>query len=175
MTRHEVVSEYIAGRIDRREFIRKLTLVGVSAGAAAVYADTLTQSVAAKGAARGARGYVTAFQDTGDYPVLDTDEDGYTDEEETECGSDPDDPNSTCEDVSGGGNGGGGGTGGGGTGGGGGGGTETGGTGTGSVSSLPNTGVGDARDGSSWLAPVAAAGAGLAVLARRIRRAGESS
>lgn len=102
MTKHEVVAAYLAGRIDRREFIRKLTLAGVSAGAAVAYAETLSRSAAAQGAGRGVRGYVTAFQD-GEYPVLDTDGDGYTDQEEADCGSDPNDPNSTCEDDGGGG------------------------------------------------------------------------
>jgi hypothetical protein len=102
MTKQQVVSEFLAGKIDRREFVRKLTTAGVSAGAAVVYAETLSQSVAARGAGANARGYVTAFQTTPDYPVLDTDGDGFTDAEEEACGSDPNDPNSTCDNVGGG-------------------------------------------------------------------------
>jgi len=103
MSKHQVVAEYLAGRIDRREFIIKLTTAGVSMAAAVAYAETFSQSVAARGAGRDARGYVTAFQGTSDYPVLDTDEDGFTDDEEADCGSDPNDPNSTCDNVGGGG------------------------------------------------------------------------
>jgi len=99
MSKQQVVAEYLAGRIGRREFIRRLTMAGVSAAAAVAYAETLSQSVAARGAGRDARGYLTAFQTTPDYPVLDTDGDGFTDQEEADCGSDPNDPNSTCDNV----------------------------------------------------------------------------
>jgi len=103
MSKHHVVAEYLAGRIDRREFIVKLTTAGVSTAAAIAYAETFSQSVSARGAGKDARGYVTAFQGTADYPVLDTDDDGFTDDEEADCGSDPNDPNSTCDNVGGGG------------------------------------------------------------------------
>src|SRR3954454_14446893 len=106
MSKQQVVAEYLAGRIDRREFIIKLTTAGVSTAAAIAYAETFSQSVAARGAGKDARGYVTAFQGTADYPIVDTDRDGFTDDEEADCGSDPNDPDSTCDNVGGGGGGG---------------------------------------------------------------------
>jgi len=142
MSKHQVIGEYLAGRIDRRGVIVKLTTVGVSAAAAIAYADTMAQSVAASGAGKDARGYVMAFQSTSNYPVLDTDNDGFTDEEEAACGSDPKDPNSFCKSSP-----------------------------SNPATGLPNTGVGPASEhGSGWLAPVAAAGAGLALLSRKLRR-----
>jgi hypothetical protein len=62
-----------------------------------------SQSVAARGAGKNARGYVTAFQGTADYPIVDADGDGFTDDEEADCGSDPNHPDSTCDNVGGGG------------------------------------------------------------------------
>jgi len=141
MTKHEAVAAYLNGRIDRREFVRRLTMAGVSAGAAIAYAETFSQPAAAAGAGKDARGYISAFQNTSNYPVLDTDGDGYTDAEEEACGSDPHDPNSVCKKS------------------------------TSSATGLPNTGVGsEAGGGTGWLAPIAAAGAGFALLSRKLRR-----
>lgn len=160
MSRHEAVDAFLQGRIDRREFVRRLTLAGVSTAAAVAFAQALSEPASAASSSRNGRGLIVAHQD--DYPpVADSDDDGLSDEEEedlgtdpndpdsdddgiddgdeVDCGSDPNDPNSVCSD--------------------GGGGSPT----------LPNTGVGDDA-GSRWLAPLAVAGAGAAFLARSLRR-----
>lgn len=157
MSKHEVVEAYVQGRIDRREFVRRLSIAGVSSAAAIAYAQVLTDRAGAAPAVRGSRGLVSSFQD---YPVGDTDGDGLSDDEEEDlgtdpddpdsdndgiedgdeidCGSDPLDPNSKCSDQE--------------------------------PGELPNTGVGSSGTGGTWLAPLAAAGAGAAYLARRFRR-----
>lgn len=100
MSKHEVVTAYLEGRIDRREFVRRLTMAGVSAAAAVAYAQTLSQPAAARGASRTAQGFLTAIQQTPDYQSnVDSDGDGFTDAQEIACGSDPFDPNSTCGNV----------------------------------------------------------------------------
>lgn len=163
MSKHQVVEAYLQGRIDRREFVRRLTLAGVTAAAAAAYAQSLSGPAAAAPGGAASRG-VGRFQA---YPVLDSDGDGLSDDEEralgtdpfnpdtdgdgisdgdeVDCGSDPLDPTSVCKDDGG------------------------------KTPTLPNTGVGDGGGGTSWLAPVAAAGAGAAYLARKLRRSAESS
>jgi hypothetical protein len=153
MSKHEVVDAYLKGRIDRREFVRRLTLAGVSTAAAVAYAQTLsTSSAAAAPANQGAHGLMRSQTNYTPTPSpvtggVDTDGDGFTDEEELACGSDPNDPNSTCDNVK-------------------------------TPSGLPNTGAGgDSTPGSGggsdakWLAPLAVAGAGAAFLARGMRRA----
>src|SRR3712207_2214676 len=44
MSTEEAIRAYLGGRIDRREFIRALVAVGVTAGAAISYADVLASS-----------------------------------------------------------------------------------------------------------------------------------
>jgi LPXTG-motif cell wall-anchored protein len=87
MSRHELVHAYLGGRIGRREFIRRLTVAGVSATAAVAYADQL----AAVAAPRARGGYRAAFQ-ADDYETLDSDGDGVTDAVELGVGTDPFDP-----------------------------------------------------------------------------------
>lgn len=67
MTKHELIEAYVAGRIDRRDFVRRLTALGVSGGAALAYAQSLTPVAAAAGVARDAHGYLIRAQGTGDY------------------------------------------------------------------------------------------------------------
>lgn len=47
MPKHELVEAYLEGRLDRRDFVRRLTALGVSAGAATIYAASLSDSAAA--------------------------------------------------------------------------------------------------------------------------------
>jgi hypothetical protein len=156
MSKHEVVEAYLQGRIDRREFVRRLTLTGVSAAAALAYAASLGDSAAAAPGGRAAA--AGRFQA---YPALDSDGDGLSDEEEAALGTDPDDPDTDGDGFSDGEE------------------VDAGtdpldptdyprGTGT---PTLPDTGVGGGTDGSGWLASLAAAGAGAALLARKLRRA----
>ena len=49
MTKREMIDSYIRGELDRRGFIRGLTALGVSAGAAATYAVSFSPSAAASG------------------------------------------------------------------------------------------------------------------------------
>jgi len=92
MSKHEVVEAYLDGQIDRREFVRRLTMAGVSTAAALAYAHALTEGTTA--AVRGPQGATRSRQQ---YLVADADGDGFSDQEETECGSDPDDLDSTCD------------------------------------------------------------------------------
>jgi hypothetical protein len=163
MSKHEVVEAYLQGRIDRREFVRRLTLVGVSAGAAVAYAQALGGSAEAAPASTAPRGW--AFQQ---YGGEDSDGDGLSDEEEAELGTDPDDPDTDGDGVSDG---------------------DEVDAGTDPLDAddypveddddddgtptLPDTGVGSGGEGATWLAPLAAAGAGAAFLARKLRRTGE--
>ena len=48
MTKHEAVDAYLAGRISRRTFIRKLAAAGVSAAAAMTYASALIPKAEAR-------------------------------------------------------------------------------------------------------------------------------
>jgi hypothetical protein len=56
VTKRELIQEYVAGRIDRRDFMVRLTGLGVSSAAALAYMQSLTPSVAA--APRDANGYL---------------------------------------------------------------------------------------------------------------------
>jgi hypothetical protein len=49
MTKHEVINDYISGRIGRRDFMTRLTALGVSAGAALAYAQTFITDTSAAG------------------------------------------------------------------------------------------------------------------------------
>jgi acetyl esterase/lipase len=163
MSRNEIVDAFLHGRIDRREFVRRLTVAGVSAGAAVAYAQALSSPASAAPMSRGRHGLVASFQD---YPVLDTDGDGLSDDEEltygtnatlfdtdddglsdgeeVDCGSDPLDPDSVC------------------------GSNESGGVTP--PLAFPSTGVGGVSGGNGWTMPLAAIGAGAAVLGRRLLR-----
>jgi hypothetical protein len=66
MTKHEVIEAYITGRIDRRDFVRRLTALGVSGGAALAYAESLTPAAAA-GTTRDANGFIVRAQAAGTY------------------------------------------------------------------------------------------------------------
>ncbi|MGH2562705.1 MAG: hypothetical protein ACRDJH_26905 [Thermomicrobiales bacterium] len=64
MTKTELFDAYIRGRLERRHFVRGLTALGVSAGAAFAYARQLDPTAAA-GPGRNAAGFVVRAQ-TGD-------------------------------------------------------------------------------------------------------------
>jgi hypothetical protein len=49
MTRHELIDAYVSGRIGRRDFMTRLTALGVSAGAALAYAQTIITDTSAAG------------------------------------------------------------------------------------------------------------------------------
>ena len=168
MTRHEAVQAYLAGRIDRREFVRRLTVAGVSAAAALAYAQSLSSPTSAAPSSRGAHGFSARLQDDS---VLDLDDDGLTNEEEEELGTDPNDPDTDDDgtndgdevdngtdplDPDDGG-------------------TDPDRTPTPKPApSLPNTGSGVTSGGSSsrtgLIGALAAVGAGIAVLGRKVRR-----
>jgi hypothetical protein len=60
MTRHELIDAFVSGKIGRRDFVRRMTALGVSAGAALAYANTLVPGAAAAGPASAP--YVMRFQ-----------------------------------------------------------------------------------------------------------------
>jgi hypothetical protein len=60
MTRHELIDAFVSGQIGRRDFVRGLTALGVSAGAALAYSNTLAPKTAAAG--RQSSPYVMRFQ-----------------------------------------------------------------------------------------------------------------
>jgi hypothetical protein len=62
MTKHELIDAYVRGRIDRRDFVRRLTALGVSASAAGAYALSLSPSASAAGS-RTAAGFRVRNQD----------------------------------------------------------------------------------------------------------------
>ena len=159
MTRHEAVQAYLAGGIDRREFVRRLTLAGVSTAAALTYAQSLTSTASAAPASRGVSGIArlqaAVYDNDGDGLTnaeeaalgtdpndADSDNDGTNDGDEVDCGSDPLDADDECGD-------------------GGGGGSPT----------LPNTGTGNSESRTGLIGALAAAGAGAAFLGRKMRRA----
>ena len=166
MSKHEVVESFLQGRIDRRELIRRLTMAGVATTAAIAYADVLADPVAASSGRRAVLRTTSAFHQSATPDPLDSDEDGLSDDEEedlgtdpddpdsdddgvndgdeVDCGSDPLDPNSKCTTTP--------------------------------PGELPDTGVGGSSEaGSKWIAPLAAAGAGIAIISRRLRRVSRTS
>lgn len=74
MSKHELIEAYITGRIARRDFVRRLTALGVSGAAAAAYAHTLTPAAAAGGLARDAKGYIVRLQDDDPYGEIPVEE-----------------------------------------------------------------------------------------------------
>jgi hypothetical protein len=50
LSREDLVDSYVHGRISRRLFVRGLVALGVSAGAAATYADSLSAAAAPRAA-----------------------------------------------------------------------------------------------------------------------------
>jgi hypothetical protein len=66
MTKHELIDGFIRGHIGRRDFIRGLTALGVSASAASAYAVSLGPAVSAAGI-RDKAGYRIRAQQDGDY------------------------------------------------------------------------------------------------------------
>ena len=47
MTKRELIEAFLRGDVDRRQFVNRLTMLGVSGGAAVAYATSLSQSAAA--------------------------------------------------------------------------------------------------------------------------------
>lgn len=65
MGKHELIEAFIRGDIDRRQFVSRLTMLGVSGGAAVAYAASLGQNAAAAPAAPGT-GFVMRAQGADD-------------------------------------------------------------------------------------------------------------
>ena len=65
MSKRELIDAFVRGDIDRRQFISRLTALGVSGGAAVAYAASLGQSASA-GPARPVSGYAMRAQATDD-------------------------------------------------------------------------------------------------------------
>jgi len=63
MTKLELIDAYAAGRIDRRDFVARLTGLGISAAAALAYAQSFAPSASAA-TSRGRSGYVVRTQDS---------------------------------------------------------------------------------------------------------------
>ena len=63
MTKLELIDAYAAGRIDRRDFVARLTGLGISAAAALAYAQSFAPSASAA-SSRGHNGYVVRMQDS---------------------------------------------------------------------------------------------------------------
>ena len=60
MSKNEIVTAYLNGRIDRRQFVKRLTAVGVSSAAAMAYAQSLASPATASGTTRDSNGFVAA-------------------------------------------------------------------------------------------------------------------
>jgi hypothetical protein len=67
MSKPELIAAYVSGRIGRRVFVRSLTALGVSATAAAAYAQTLAPGVSAAGLGGDRSGLRVRAQDD-EYP-----------------------------------------------------------------------------------------------------------
>jgi len=65
MTKRELVEAFLRGDVDRRQFVSRLTMLGVSGGAAVAYAASLAPSAAAR-PAQPASGFVMRAQATDD-------------------------------------------------------------------------------------------------------------
>lgn len=65
MTKLELIDAYAAGRLDRRDFVARLTGLGISAAAALAYAQSFAPSASAA-TSRGSNGYVVRMQDASD-------------------------------------------------------------------------------------------------------------
>src|SRR4029079_5900619 len=63
MTKLELIDAYAAGRVDRRDFVARLTGFGISAAAALAYAQSFAPSASAA-SSRGRNGYVVRMQDS---------------------------------------------------------------------------------------------------------------
>lgn len=63
MTKLELIDAYAAGRLDRRDFVARLTGLGISAAAALAYAQSFAPSASAA-SSRGRNGYVVRMQDS---------------------------------------------------------------------------------------------------------------
>jgi len=165
MSKQEIVNAYLNGRISRREFIARLTGAGVSVAAASAYAISLSSPAAARGIGHSPGGYLQLNQEDN----YDSDGDGVPDADEAECGSDPFDPDSFCQEgelptptlepgeptpTPGSGEGGAGGP----------------------VTDLPKTGSGGTESrGSDWWKPAAVVSVGAAAFAARFRKKTASS
>jgi len=60
VSKNEIVTAYLNGRIDRRQFVKRLTAVGVSSAAAMAYAQSLASPATASGTTRDSNGFVAA-------------------------------------------------------------------------------------------------------------------
>lgn len=165
MSKQEIVNAYMNGRMSRREFVARLTGAGVSVAAASAYAISLASPAAARGISHSPGGYLQLNQE-GEY---DSDGDGVSDAKEAECGSDPFDPESFCQQgelptptpepgeptpTPGSGSGGEG----------------------GAVTDLPKTGSGgSASESSEWWKPAAIVSVGAAAFAARFKKKPASS
>lgn len=65
MTKRELIEAFVRGEVDRRQFINRLTMLGVSGGAAVAYATTLGESAYAS-SAKPVSGFVMRAQATDD-------------------------------------------------------------------------------------------------------------
>jgi hypothetical protein len=66
MTKHELIQAYADGDIGRRDFVRRLSALGVSSAAALAYAHSLAPRTAAAGGSAGRSGFVMRAQQDGD-------------------------------------------------------------------------------------------------------------
>ena len=105
MAKQELVAAYVAGRIDRREFVRRLGAFGVSTAAVLAYASALRSPALAGGLERGADGLIRASQTypspspAGAAADADPDNDGLTTGQELAAGTDPNDPDTDNDGV----------------------------------------------------------------------------
>jgi len=72
VSKNEIVTAYLNGRIDRRQFVKRLTAVGVSSAAAMAYAQSLASPATASGTTRDSNGFVAARMQTYTYTPVPT-------------------------------------------------------------------------------------------------------